>query len=83
MTRQHQQLYVNVWQAGPVKIKQCTETVADHYSLHTLLYSTAVDAVCTKRLDGLEFHLICEESSTETMSEEETMRKKKQHEIPH
>lgn len=36
VTRQQQQLYVNVWQTGPFKIKQCTETVAYHYSLHML-----------------------------------------------
>lgn len=58
VTRQQQQFYVNVWQTGPVKIKECTETAAYHYSLRMLQYSTAVDAVCTKQPDGAELHLI-------------------------
>lgn len=58
MTRQQQQLYVNVWQTSPFKIKQCTETVAYHYSLHMLQWSTAVDAVCTKKPNGVQLHLI-------------------------
>lgn len=58
MTRQQQQPYVNVWQTGPVKIKQCTETAAYHYSLHMLQYSTAVDAVYTMKPDGFEPQLI-------------------------
>lgn len=56
VTRQQQQLYVNVWQTGPVKIKQCTETIAYHYSLHMLQYSTAVNAVCTQKPDGFKLH---------------------------
>lgn len=54
VTRQLQQLYVNVWQTGPVKIKQCTETVAYHYSLHMLQQSTAVEAICTKKPDRFQ-----------------------------
>lgn len=52
--QQQQQPYVNVWQTWPFKIKQCTETRAYHYSLHMLQWSTAVDAVCTKKPDGFK-----------------------------
>lgn len=55
VTRRLQQLYVNVWQTvRPVKIKQRIETVAYHYSLRMLQYSTAVEAIYTKKPDRFQ-----------------------------